>query len=218
MVHFVGVSFVNTCLISVLGSATYLWLNQLHSMSGVYSVMILGVWDFSLSQSPILILLFWPYVASCNKSRWAEPTWLAIWLSPPFWHYTNHCQLSQALSFMKWDWQLLWWNGNLLQSFNVVYGSKNCFYFITKDLPAFNTFLVFLVVFFKFLEQNRRSILRKDSCVRDSSLLPVKHEHKVSIVAVNGKKVNVLLWHAGLECKLDDVGSCSNMNEIHQQT
>jgi hypothetical protein len=48
-----------------------MWFNQFHSVSGAYSVMNFGVWD-SVSQSPILILLFGPFVTGCSKSEWAH--------------------------------------------------------------------------------------------------------------------------------------------------
>jgi hypothetical protein len=79
-------------------------------------------------------------------------------------------------------------------------------------------FCILLLVFFKFLEQNRCSVLRVDSCVLASSLLPVNHECKVSTVGVSGKKVTVLPWHGGLECKWNHVARRSNMNEIHGET
>jgi hypothetical protein len=65
---------------------------------------------------------------------------------------------------------------------------------------------------------NRHFILKMYTCVCHGSLLLVNHEHKVTIVAVYGRKVNVLLWLGDLESKLDDVGSCDNINEKQQET
>ena len=68
------------------------------------------------------------------------------------------------------------------------------------------------------MEHNKRFILRMYPCVCHDSLLLMNHEHQVATVTVNGIKVNVLLWHGDLKSKLDDVGSCSFINEMQEET
>jgi len=78
--------------------------------------------------------------------------------------------------------------GDCALSFNVVKASKNsCF------LCILMLFCMLWLVFCKFVEQNKRFILRMDPGVCHGLLLLMNHEHQVATVTVNGIKVNVLL-------------------------
>jgi hypothetical protein len=84
--------------------------------STVKALKNLSVPDFNFPQSPTLIPPIQLFVTGANEPRW--DTWQTAGLPPLSCYCTEHSPFSQALSFIKWDWMLLYfmeWDSPLIK-------------------------------------------------------------------------------------------------------
>ena len=111
----------NQCLLNCLYAelATHMYCHFLHTFILNAILCLQELWEYAL-QSRVRVTQcsgFRPYVnfvfEYCNfdfswlvKKSWDETTWLAGRLPPLFCCHVYYSQVSQALSFVQWDWQV----------------------------------------------------------------------------------------------------------------
>lgn len=107
--------------------------------------MNLGVWDYVLSWTPILIRLFLTFVSGSNESQ------CDVMLVSQLRHFLTVLQItlgSMKLSFIKGDWLLsCLWNETFLQSVNFML-PKVVGILLKINLHAFCPFWVFFILIF----------------------------------------------------------------------
>jgi len=73
--------------------------------------------------------------------KWDNTTWLGSQPSPLSCHCMDQTQYSQALSFIKWRWQLSCFMEETPSTINVLQESNSVFFAIKINLHAFYVFL-----------------------------------------------------------------------------
>jgi hypothetical protein len=133
--------------------------NTINGTSGIWSSG--GRWCSSIFLFRILTSPDLPLQYPCFDVLWlqtncSETLWLASKLSPVLCYYTDHTQLSYAVSFIEWGWLLscfVEWDFPSITQCILCF--PNMFCFIWNELNAFNDplcyFLFLLLVFHTFM-------------------------------------------------------------------